>query len=373
MSEFVEQPIKKLMNEENPISRIERVEELTGAFPSATVNSMDEVANDMGIFGGGSNELVFTPEGVESVLPTSTDFTGTFLSGDGYEFNSELYNIGGVNEGVLQWGARQDNGKITAGEGAVTLDNNGITIQQGSGSVNAIKWDGSLGTSQFNIYARELGTSANAFIDAVADSTGSVTDSSLLISARDRVGSGPYISLTSINGGAKTIDLDNGAVIINVSQADTDTTIKSANNANMLVVDAGLDAVGVAGAAESGYELKVTGELKVTERITSSGFLNIPSSGDLTINAGVITATGSAHRVDTQGGAATDDLDTINGGSDGDILILQTVSSARDVTVKDATGNLRLAGDFVMTNVNDRLMLRLSGSNWVELCRSDND
>lgn len=102
--------------------------------------------------------------------------------------------------------------------------------------------------------------------------------------------------------------------------------------------------------------------------------LNIVAGSTLTIATGVVTATHSRHILDTQGGAATDDLDTIDGGADGDILILGTVSAARVVTVKDNTGNIELNGDFVMDSPRDTLMLvyRSSLAKWCELCRSSN-
>lgn len=94
-----------------------------------------------------------------------------------------------------------------------------------------------------------------------------------------------------------------------------------------------------------------------------------------TIAAGVITITAPGRlAIDTEGGAATDDLDTINGGSDGDVIIAGSASAARDVTFKDGTGNMRLAGDFSATHFQDQITLMYYGAiaAWVELCRSDN-
>lgn len=91
-----------------------------------------------------------------------------------------------------------------------------------------------------------------------------------------------------------------------------------------------------------------------------------------TIAAGVITITGSRHVVDTQSDAATDDLDTINGGIDGQTLVLCAANSARDVVVTEA-GNLKLAGgSFTLDNTEDTIMLVRKGSAWLELCRSNN-
>lgn len=95
------------------------------------------------------------------------------------------------------------------------------------------------------------------------------------------------------------------------------------------------------------------------------------SSKTVTIASGAITIIGEWHQVETEGAAATDDLDTINGGYDGRIVTLKAVNSARDVVVKDGT-NLKLAGDMTLNNVEDTITLRYMGGTWFELCRSDN-
>lgn len=69
--------------------------------------------------------------------------------------------------------------------------------------------------------------------------------------------------------------------------------------------------------------------------------LRFDSTTTLTINAsGVITISRTRHLVDTAGGAATDDLDTINGGADGDVLQISIVSNARAVRVRHLAGNI---------------------------------
>ena len=102
--------------------------------------------------------------------------------------------------------------------------------------------------------------------------------------------------------------------------------------------------------------------------------LDIGHYETLTIATGVIRVTKSGQkRVDTQSAAATDDLDTINGGIDGRIITLRGVSSARDVTVKTGTGNITLVGgDFIMETLNHRITLMYDAiqSVWVEVARS---
>jgi hypothetical protein len=99
----------------------------------------------------------------------------------------------------------------------------------------------------------------------------------------------------------------------------------------------------------------------------------------LTIASGAVTSPvrqNATLKIDTEGAAASDDLDTITpttgGGYVGQVISLKGASSARVVTAKDNTGNLRLAGDFAFTATADRLLLEYDGANWIELSRSDN-
>lgn len=78
-------------------------------------------------------------------------------------------------------------------------------------------------------------------------------------------------------------------------------------------------------------------------------------------------------RVDTEGSAATDQLDHISAARTGQVLTLRLVTSSRDVTVRDGVGNLQLAGgDFTLDHGYDTLTLYYNGSNWLELARSNN-
>ena len=100
--------------------------------------------------------------------------------------------------------------------------------------------------------------------------------------------------------------------------------------------------------------------------------LSLGTVGALTIASGVITMTKAYHTVDTQSAAASDDLDTINGGSSGDLLVLRAADDARTVVVKDGTGNIQCAGDCSLDNSQDTIMLIYNGSAWIEISRSDN-
>jgi hypothetical protein len=102
--------------------------------------------------------------------------------------------------------------------------------------------------------------------------------------------------------------------------------------------------------------------------------IETPRASELTIATGAITVTGSYHDVDTEADAASDDLDTINGGADGRRLVLRANNAARSVVVKDGTGNIQCAGDMSLDNTQDTIELIYDGTltAWLELSRSDN-
>jgi hypothetical protein len=96
------------------------------------------------------------------------------------------------------------------------------------------------------------------------------------------------------------------------------------------------------------------------------------SGTELTIASGAVTITQGFHTIDTESDAASDDLDTISGGTTGQLLVVKAADDARSVVAKGGTGNLRLAGDFTLDDTDDSLSLLYDGSNWIEIARSDN-
>lgn len=79
--------------------------------------------------------------------------------------------------------------------------------------------------------------------------------------------------------------------------------------------------------------------------------------GELTIASGVVAITNGYHLVDTESDAASDDLDTIDGGYSGMRLVLRAADSARTVVVKDGTGNIEGPGDVTLDNAQDTCSL----------------
>ena len=90
-------------------------------------------------------------------------------------------------------------------------------------------------------------------------------------------------------------------------------------------------------------------------------------SGSQTVSGGVITVTDSLTSLLSEDGTA-DTLNTINGGNEGDILVLTlSLSSSASVTASDGGGNLRLVEDHAMDLFGDTLSMIKDGSEWHEL------
>lgn len=88
-----------------------------------------------------------------------------------------------------------------------------------------------------------------------------------------------------------------------------------------------------------------------------------------TIAGGIITKTQSHHDIDTEGDAATDDLDTINGGSEGDVLIIRPEHTDRTIVVKNGTGNIVCDADITLDTITEYVVLIYDGTNWQLLAK----
>ena len=136
--------------------------------------------------------------------------------------------------------------------------------------------------------------------------------------------------------------------------------------------------LGVSGTTYNRIKHEGTGELSIRladdsaySKLAASG-LRTPLTSELTIATGAITVTAGYHTVDTEADAASDDLDTINGGTDGAVLVLRAVHTDRTVVVKDGTGNIQIAGDMSLDNTQDTITLIFDNalSSWLELGRA---
>jgi len=176
------------------------------------------------------------------------------------------------------------------------------------------------------------------------------------------------VRLTGYSATGTVLDLTNSELEINSRLGEAYHNVfriyNSTNNANQILYPGG----------GTTYNLKPGNHIFINDSAVHDnviiGVLNLgPTTA--TIAAGVIAASGSYMKVDTEAAAATDDLDSITGGVDGDILILRAANAARTVVVKDGT-NLKLAGDCTLDNTEDSITLLHDGTNWVETARSNN-
>ena len=83
----------------------------------------------------------------------------------------------------------------------------------------------------------------------------------------------------------------------------------------------------------------------------------LEEADELTIAAGSVTLTKSYHKIDTQGDAAEDDLDTIAGGAEGRIIYLRAEHTDRTVILKNGTGNLVLGADIYLDDTSKHVAL----------------
>lgn len=87
-----------------------------------------------------------------------------------------------------------------------------------------------------------------------------------------------------------------------------------------------------------------------------------------TISSGAITViSGFAYySVDTEGSASTDNLDTISGGNEGDVIFIEAANDARTVVIRDNQGNILTNGsvDLSLDDTDDIVILLFNGSAW---------
>lgn len=171
-----------------------------------------------------------------------------------------------------------------------------------------------------------------------------------------------------------TIDKDqDGLTALNIENDNSGTSV---NHTGIVMTDGGVVTSSVAHNNNTGTLTisNVAGKIDLTpsDEVDVNGFLTLSNLSELTISSGAITATTSYHRVDTEGDAASDDLDTINGYGNGRLLVLKPMDNTHTVVVKDGTGNIFTNGDFTMDNVHDMMLLIGFTTGWYEISRSDN-
>lgn len=98
--------------------------------------------------------------------------------------------------------------------------------------------------------------------------------------------------------------------------------------------------------------------------LTLGGFVRTP------LGAQAITAVSAQAGVDPGTGGTS--LRTVNGGAEGDLLVVSPWSASAHVQLKDGTGNLRLPANFNMTDPADTALLVRRGGERLRLARAAN-
>jgi len=124
------------------------------------------------------------------------------------------------------------------------------------------------------------------------------------------------------------------------------------------------------------WEIYYDPDNSIFDNVTINNKLNLQPN-TATISGGAVTFAGSYMVIDTEGGAATDDLTTINGGSDGDLVLITLNNSSRNVVIKHNVGNIFITEeeDILLDLQTDSVLLRYDGINanaWYVVSRSIN-
>lgn len=92
----------------------------------------------------------------------------------------------------------------------------------------------------------------------------------------------------------------------------------------------------------------------------------LTNATELTIATGAVTKTQTYHSIDTEGDAASDDLDTISGGTAGEVLYLFAINDTRTVVLKNGTGNILTydGNDISLDEDHKVIELIYDGTNW---------
>lgn len=167
--------------------------------------------------------------------------------------------------------------------------------------------------------------------------------------------------------------------LVNLTSADLGTSVASAYGETLMtsadsagartVLDLDDATATVSWLASTTVTGTVTGTLTASGSFVTDKF-KLAAATQKTIATAAITVDNGRHTVDTEADAATDALDTINGLSDGDFVILSAENITRVVTISEADNCKMQFGPFIMAAANDRICFMGDGASALEVWRS---
>lgn len=205
---------------------------------------------------------------------------------------------------------------------------------------------------------------------SVANAPVSITPNQTIASAAGATWNGLTLpGSTATITGSTNITTSTGFNLVNISPPTlTASNALTVNNAATLYIGNAPSGAGAGPATITNpYGLWVDGG-----RSRFDGLVNFDTQTTVIAASDAITVTKSYHTVDTEAGLNSDDIATINGGKEGDILVIKPIADTRTLIARNAAGNLKLDSDFTMDDVQDTLTLMFDGTNWNELSRSSN-
>lgn len=313
--------------------------------------------------------------------PSSSTGFSAFGNGSGYLY---IVNPDGT---TINASLPNDSGN------AVAVLANSLTAAPSSGEILAT------GTVQINVGAGTVTTCTVNGVDIMGATAASGATPALiatdLASKINSTVSVPEYTATVIGSSANIVQIKaaigsgstpNGLVVSAGVTAPTTVTTSDMNG--------GVDGSGLysptlgtrvfINALSSATEGTLVGATEITAQVTKRGLESQLYTSSVDISNGIIAPTRAGSilivAADTQGGAATDDLDTIDPGiyfQNQDIIIIRGISAARVITVKDTVGNIFLTNntDWVSGDLQNNLILQyqtpVGGTNgWYEISRS---
>lgn len=339
-------------------------------------------ANTLGVIAAAASSVLVTSAG--SVPSMATDIPTAVTIGAAY-----IYRVGGTDVALADGGT---NASLTAANGGIVYSTAAALAITAAGSAGQIIRSGGAGAPTWSTFTIPATYAINTLIYASgANVLGTIAaaNSSVLVTGAGGVPSLATDIPTAVTIGAAYIYRAGGT---DVAVADGGTglgtyTVGDIIHATGAGVLAGLADVAVGQVLCSGG-VGVVAAWSATPTFTSSvqsgrgevGRLNLKDDTGLTLDGnGEVTVTQSYHSLDTFGAGATDDLEAISGGAEGDIIIIYPVDATHTIVAQHAgaatAGDiLNLAGgvNFTMDEDDDFLMLLHDGTVWQEISRSEN-
>jgi hypothetical protein len=217
-------------------------------------------------------------------------FTGGRFGYPGFSYDGATYFLAGVENDVLQVGMALANGSIVAGGGDIVLDSEGISIANTAATSGLQFLDDSGNRDTIHIVADANNdleivniaqTPAGTISFFIKDSSG-VTRRPLHILKHASIADMLRVNMDVPAGGTALtlgteVEIYAGAGAVgratwfNEQSRDIDFRIGTTGDANFFTVDAGLDAIGIGGAAGATAKLKVYGAFNATGTIYKNG------------------------------------------------------------------------------------------------------